>query len=293
MDIGFNPTKKGVYILDKPWNWHISFTMAEPDKRPQFVHFSKLPESGMHSLEVYKISQWLGIVFGEVFSFSASSLAAWLGSLIVAGLSIWLLEQMGLRSLASETEQTAIVFAVSGLALVGLTFLLALIWSVIRSGHRLRDLGKWHDSRFVFRQPVIITSELLESKNNERLLLLKARGVPALSVIYCRLINPANSSHLQAILQSPFMTLKNWRNIVANRTWPTFADGPLSVAVKVGYKREFYLEWFMSENAIPHHLQVEMLSFEIQHSGEGGGIPKQFCMHVSQPTNGYDFYASP
>ena len=199
---------------------------------------------------------------------------------------------MGLRSLASETEQTAIVYAVSGLALVGLSFLLALLWSVIRSGHRLRDLGKWHDSRFVFRQPVIITSELLESKNNERLLFLTARGVPRLSTIYCRLINPANSSNLQATLQSPFLTLKNWRYIMANRTWPSFAHGPLSVAVKIGYKRGFYLEWYMSEEALPHHLQIEMLSFEVQRPDESNP-QKKFCIHVSQPTNGYDFYANP
>ena len=197
-----------------------------------------------------------------------------------------------LHSLAVETEQTSIVFAFAGLVFLILTFVCVLVWAALRSNSRLNDLGMWYEDRFVFREPITIHTALVGPENNERKLVLVAPFAPKFSIIYCRLVSTSNSPTLQATLQSPFLTIKNWRFIVANKDWPSFSNGPLSVAVKIGIKKEFYLEWWMPENSVKQHLQIEILSFAIPKNGEPNP-QKDFCVHVSQPQNGYDFYAKP
>ena len=199
-----------------------------------------------------------------------------MGALIVDAPAIWLLHQLGFHELALDTTRVAFVYAIAGFCWLFVILVWMVAWSAIHARGRVAQRGYWAGNKFVFREPQVITTILADASNRGRKAVINIDAVPKFAVVYCQIIEPTNSSRIQAILQGPFSSINNWRFFVQNMTWPTFETGPLYVAVRIGNKKELYLEWWMEDNVLPHHLRVEMLSYEMH-----------FLLKVSQPTNGY------
>jgi len=123
---------------------------------------------------------------------------------------------------------------------------------------------------------------MADPADSGRKLRVSVVDAPKYSVIRCQIENALNSHLLKAIAHSPYYVVNNWENFIANKPWPDFGRGPLNAAVRLGREKEFYLEWKMPPNALPHELRIKVFSFEIQDSKEKDGF-KFFHWHISQP----------
>jgi hypothetical protein len=219
-----------------------------------------------------------------------SAARTWLVEVILStGVLIVLYKEHQYKLLEDEATTRAIGLDV-GLVWLGITLIFYAVFSFLEARRKVSGLGQWNDNRFVFHAPLTVATVLASPRDNERILRVTANDAPSLSVVRGWLENANNSMMLQATAQSPYFAFKRWYNLIQDRPWPSFADGPLHFAVRVGKRKEFFVEWIMPENAIPLELRVKISSFEIQTPGDADP-QRYFQLHVSQPKNGFDFYA--
>src|SRR5262249_15609453 len=156
----------------------------------------------------------------------------------------------GHEQLAAEEELNALAYALAGLAWTAILVLLVVAWAAIRTSTRIRRLGRWQGTRFLFHQPITVDSVVATTEGNGKIFSIVVRDAPRYSVARCQIVCNSNGKRVMATLGSPFYRMKNWHKLIANRPWPTL-ESPLNVAVRIGRHRAALLEWLVDPDTVP------------------------------------------